>query len=98
MFSGAMLPGETEPRPKRSLAAIACLRLRQPGAGEKSKKKKRTADDAGLGGMDKSAHDTDMAQDADVVQEEQDSADDTGMTQDKDVVKEEQNGAEERQG
>ncbi|ERF76838.1 hypothetical protein EPUS_07628 [Endocarpon pusillum Z07020] len=72
-FAGAMLPGETKPRPKRSLAAITCLRLRQPGATKKSKKK-RTADDAGLGAPDESADDTGMAQDANVVQEEQDSA------------------------
>ena len=96
-FAGVMLPGETEPRPKRSLAAIACLRLRQPGTNGKSKKK-RTADDAGLGRADESADDTGMAQDANVVQEEQDSAHDACMTPDEEVVKGEQNSADGRQG
>lgn len=82
-----MLPGETEPRPKRSLAAIACLRLRLPKAGHRSKKKKRTADEAGLGAKDESADDTGMAGDVDVKQEEQDSAYDTSVTQDEDVRK-----------
>ena len=45
-FAGAMLPGEIQPRPKRSLAAIACLRLRRPESGATSRK--RTADDASL--------------------------------------------------
>jgi hypothetical protein len=35
-FAGAMLPGETQPRPKRSMAAIAGLRLRIPEDVEKS--------------------------------------------------------------
>lgn len=57
-----MLPGEIQPRPHRSLAAIACHRLRQPEAGDKSKRK-RKADDAGLDGTEDSVDDTGMTQD-----------------------------------
>lgn len=92
-----MLPGETEPRAKRSLAAITSVRLRQQPASERSKKK-RKAHDAGLGTPDESADDTGMAHDASVVQEEQDSAHDAGMTQDEDVVKGEQNGGAQTEG
>jgi hypothetical protein len=40
-----MLPGETRPRPERTVAAIVCLRLRKP---EESAAKKRSAGEAGL--------------------------------------------------
>lgn len=38
-FEGRMLPGETHPRPHRSMAAIACLRLRKDGKKRKREKK-----------------------------------------------------------
>jgi hypothetical protein len=56
VFAGRMLPGETQPRPKRSLAAIACVMLRDPEMGGKAPEPKsgpkpgdkRKAEDAGL--------------------------------------------------
>lgn len=61
-FAGAMLLGETQPCPKRSMAAIACLRLRIPDDAVKSGSK-RTAREAELETGDSHRDDADMKQD-----------------------------------
>jgi hypothetical protein len=74
-FAGAMLPGETQPRPKRSLAAIACTRIRNSQESEKSGKK-RTADDAGLEGEEDHKEHTGETKDGQAKKEDGNSKDD----------------------
>lgn len=75
MFAGATLPGEMEPRPKRSLAAIACHRLRRPEA-EKYPVKKRTAEEAGLSSEENDGDGTSGTQDRPAEQEDGNSGED----------------------
>jgi hypothetical protein len=72
---GAMLPGETQPRPKRSLAAIACTRICHSQQSENFGKK-RTADDAGLEEREGHEEDTGETKDGQAKKEDGDSKDD----------------------
>jgi hypothetical protein len=74
-FAGAMLPGETQPRPNRSLAAIACTRIRNSQEDEKPGKK-RTADDAGLEEAEDHKEETGETNDGQAKKEDGNSKDD----------------------
>lgn len=64
------MPGETQPCRKRSLAAIACLRIRNPDMGSEKSGKKRTLEDARLEGADDGGDETAAIQDKEAKKED----------------------------